>query len=172
MREQQQELRNAFFERLDKLSSGSRAALKRAAGTMLSEADGRALSAFFQCLPYGVSPLEESRWFAAGCFHCLWKTGSDTVPIEQALRCMKEEFDSLQSRVAALFDQHWNADGYLLVKLSRIIKMARQKGYCIDCAALLEDLLSWNNDSQTVQRRWARAMYQIVDPLEEKGENT
>lgn len=166
----QEQLRDAFFTKLDSLPSGDRAALKRAAGSMLSEADGKAMSVFFRCLPYGIKPHTESRWFAAGCFYCMWDAGSRGMPLEKILCRMKNESDSMKSRVAALLDQRWEEDGYLLTKLSRIIKMARQKGYCVDCAVLLEDLLHWNADSQIVQRKWARTMYQITDPTEEKGE--
>lgn len=138
---------------------------------MLPEAGGQAWSAFFSCLPYEVSPSMESRWFAAGCFHCLWEAGSERMPMGKVLYRLKDSSGSLERRIAALFDLRWESDGYLLVKLSRIIKMARQKGYAIDCAALLKDLLRWDDDSQSVQRRWAREMYQTTDITEEKGEN-
>ena len=42
---------HAFFDRLKMLGNGDRAALKRAAGIMLSEADGKAVAAFYRCLP-------------------------------------------------------------------------------------------------------------------------
>lgn len=170
MQEQQKQLSDAFFTKLDSLPSGDRAALKRAAGSMLSEADGKAMSAFFHCLPYGIKPYRESQWFAAGCFYCLWDAGSRGIPLEKILCRMKNESDSMKRRVAALLDQRWEDDGYLLTKLTRMIKMARQKGYCVDCAALLDDLLHWNSDFQIVQRKWARTMYQITDPTDEKGE--
>nr|WP_295946266.1 type I-E CRISPR-associated protein Cse2/CasB [uncultured Agathobaculum sp.] len=172
MREQQKQLSDAFFTKLNSLPSGDRAALKRAAGSMLFEADGQAMSAFFRCLPYGIKPHTENQWFATGCFYCMWEPGSQGTPLENILCRMKNESDSMRSRVAALLDQRWEEDGYLLTKLCRIIKMARQKGYCVDCAALLDDLLYWNSDSQMVQRKWARTMYQITDPTDEKGENT
>lgn len=160
---------DSFFARLDKLRSGERAALKRSAGSMLSEAGGPAMAAFFQCLPYEVAM--ENRWFAAACFHCMWDAGSQGVPLEKILCRLKNESDSMKNRIAALLDQRWDEDGYLLTKLCRMIKMVRQKGYCVDCAALLEDLLYWNSDAQIVQRKWARAVYQITDPTDEKGEN-
>ena len=133
MREQQKQLSDAFFTKLDSLPSGDRAALKRAAGSMLFEADGQAMSAFFRCLPYGIKPHTENQWFATGCFYCMWEPGSQGTPLENILCRMKNESDSMRSRVAALLDQRWEEDGYLLTKLCRIIKMARQKGYKIRC---------------------------------------
>ena len=148
-----------FFAQLDKLPAGERTALKRAAGSMLSKADGRAIAAFFRCLPPEVE-YEEDRWFAAACFYCMWDAGSQGMPLEQIFHQMKNESGSMESRLAALLDQRWENDGYLLNKLYRLIKMAGQQGYCVDCAALLYDLLHWNWDAQFVQRRWARTMYQ------------
>lgn len=161
-----------FFEELDKLSTGERTALKRSAGTMLAEADGRAIAAFYRCLPYGVNRQEDC-WFAAACFHCLWKPDNrPQVKIEEALRVLVKSDDAdskgIDNRVAALLDSSWAEDGYLLTKLNRMIRMLKQKDYCIDCGALLDDLQRWNSDYQTVQRKWVRTMYQKVENT--KGE--
>ena len=152
----------AFFEALDRLSTGERAVLRRAAGQTFRETDVRAMAAFYRCLPWdnSVNRFSEDRWFAAACFHCLWEAGSGPrLPLERIMRELKEKSDSMEHRLSSLLDQSWEEDGYLLTKLSRIVKMARQQGYCADCDSLLEDLLHWNSDTQYVQRRWARAMY-------------
>lgn len=39
-----------FFTQLDRLPKGDRTALKREAGTMLHEANGRAIQAFYKCM--------------------------------------------------------------------------------------------------------------------------
>lgn len=39
-----------FFTQLDRLPKGDRTALKREAGMMLHEADGRAIQAFYKCM--------------------------------------------------------------------------------------------------------------------------
>ena len=62
----------SFLQRVDQLPKGDRTALKREAGTMLLQADGRAVRAFYQCLPSQVKQWEEERYFAAACLHCLW----------------------------------------------------------------------------------------------------
>ena len=73
---------------------------------------------------------------------------------------LKLTSDSMEHRLAGLLDQRWEADGFFLGKLSRIIKLAKAKGIAIDCALLLEDLLYWNSSTQSVQREWAKAMYE------------
>ena len=152
----------AFFEALDRLSSGERAVLRRASGQMLQEADARAMAAFYRCLPWDAckNPFNEDRWFASACFHCLWDAEADSrQPLEQIMREMQKKSDSMEHRLTSLLDMSWETDGYLLTKLSRVVKMARQQGYCVDCDNLLKDLLGWNSDTQYVQRKWARAMY-------------
>lgn len=151
-----------FFESLDRLSTGERAVLRRAVGQLLQEADARAMAAFYRCLPWNAckNRFDEDRWFASACFHCLWDVASGPQqPLEQVMREMQKKSDSMEHRLTSLLDMSWETDGYLLTKLSRIVKMARQQGYCVDCDSLLEDLLHWNNDAQYVQRKWARAMY-------------
>lgn len=58
-----------------------------------------------------------------------------------------------------LLDVPWDADGFMLTKLTRLIRLANSKGYAVDCQRLLEDLFYWNGDKQAVQRKWARALY-------------
>ena len=65
-------------------------------------------------------------------------------------------------------DLSWEEDGFLLGKLTRLIKLVKSKNYAVDCAALLNDLLYWNGDKQTVQLKWARALY--CEPEEDKNE--
>lgn len=67
---------------------------------------------------------------------------------------------SMQHRIEILLDTTWESDGYLLTKLSRMLKMLRQKTAEVpNFAALLTDLLYWNNESQSVQRKWAHAVF-------------
>ena len=66
------EVIKTFFERLDELNSGDRAALRREAGVILKDAKGQAIRTFYQCLPYAVPQWQEEYFFAAACLHCLW----------------------------------------------------------------------------------------------------
>ena len=154
-----------FFERLDRLGNGERAALRREAGVMLADAAGSALTAFYRCLPVNVGTAQEEKWFAVACLRCLWDAGEqDGRPLEQIIsRMMKggELSESTGHRVELLIDTRWDHDGYMLGKLARLIKLVRQKSdrAQIDFSALLEDLLFWNGERQTVQRKWARAIF-------------
>lgn len=163
-----------FSAKLNRLSSGNRAALRRTAGVMLEQADGRALAAFYQCLPGGVPQLQEDKWFAIACLRCLWdagEDGSETLPA--VLRRMQNQellSDSVVHRVEILMDTPWDQDGYMLKKLYRLITLVRQKNGAgvFSFADLLDDLLKWNWDNQQVQRKWAREIF--GSKLTEEGE--
>lgn len=156
-----------FFCRICALGNGDRAALKRAAGIMLSDADGKAVAAFYRCLPHGTPQWQEDRWFAAACLRCLWDAETeDGEPFEKVIGGMiqnqKEELSkSTIHRAEVLLDTAWDDDGYMLTKLTRLVKLIRQKSdrAPIDFAALLEDLIYWNAENQSVQRKWARAIF-------------
>ena len=147
-----------FFEKINQLSSGEKAALKRNCGVMLEKADGNAIIAFYKCMPYDVAKINEPYWFASACFACLFKE-QGTQRLEQCFAVMKNDSQSLENRIAQLLDMNWDTYGYFLQKLTRLVKMVNQKGYKIDCESLLKDLLGWNNDAKYVQKRWARALY-------------
>ena len=152
-----------FFERLDALPKGERTALKRGAGTMLEQADGRAVRVFYQCLPADASPWQEGRMFAAACIHCLWEPEvRDRKPLEEIFFRLGQDqtiSKSMGHRLETLLDLPWAEDGFLLTKLFRLIQLARSKGYAVDCERLLKDLLSWNGEKQVVQHKWAKALY-------------
>lgn len=157
----------AFIERLDTVSIGDRVALKRSAGIMLNEADGKAIAALYRCLPGSVPYRQEDRWFAVACMKCMWEpTEAEGEPVEQILADLlaREELsDSMAHRIEALLDTQWDEDGFLLTKLCRLMKLIRQKTTAqIDFAALLQDLIFWNQDNQSVQRKWAHTIFTTV----------
>lgn len=159
------ETQQRFFQRLNERSTGERAALRRAAGTLLRDADSAAMTAFYRCLPPVVDQTQEGKWFAIACLRCLWDAGEECgKPFEQILSELMrrgELSDSTAHRVETLLDTKWDADGFMLTKLTRLIKQIRQKSdrAAVDFDALLDDLIRWNYDSQTVQRKWARAVF-------------
>ena len=163
---------SSFFQRLDTLPRGERASLKREAGTMLSQADGQAMRVFFQCLPFSIPQWQEERAFAAACLYCLWDTDEKRrQPLEQIFYQLgrnKEMSESTGHRLEMLLDIQWDEDGFMLKKLSRLIRFVRSKGYAVDCQWLLEDLFYWNGEKQSVQRKWARALY--LKPEEQQEE--
>ena len=154
-----------FFDQINALGTGNRAALRREAGNMLQQADGRAITVFYRCVPSGVKTWEEDRWFAVACLRCLWDAGNETgKPMEQLIADLlrREELsDSTRHRIEILLDTDWDADGYFLAKLARLVKLIRQKSdrANIDFAVLLEDLLRWNGETQAIQRKWARTVF-------------
>ena len=158
----------SFLKRVDALSTGDRVALKRSAGVMLSEADGKAIAAFYRCVTPAVLQWQEDRWFAAACLKCLWDPAEiEGEPVENVLAKLirsSELTDNMQHRVEGLLDTAWDQDGYMLTKLCRLVKMLRQKTAAeLDFAGLLEDLIYWNNENQSVQRKWARAIFSTMD---------
>lgn len=156
---------NSFLARLNSLGNGERAALRRACGRMLSGADGKAVAAFYHCMPYGTPRWQENRWFAVACLRCLWNLETDGgEAFEKIVGQMKQKMelsDSIGHRLEALLDTVWDEDGYMLTKLTRLVKLIRQKSDCtmIDFTALLEDLIYWNAEDQSVQRKWARSFF-------------
>ena len=155
----------SFLNRLKLLGNGDRAVLKRAAGTMLAEADGKAAAAFYRCLPFGIPQWQEDRWFAVACLRCLWDTENDGgTPFEKIVGRMIREEDLSEStghRVEVLLDTAWDEEGYMLTKLTRLVKLVHQKSdrEFVDFEGLLEDLIGWNSEKQYVQRKWARAIF-------------
>ena len=168
------EEKNTFFENLDRLGTGERAALRREAGVMLKDAGGGALTAFYRCLPASVGTAQESKWFAVACLECLWDAGTENgKPLEQIIAAMLRSgdlSDSTKHRAELLIDTRWDNDGYMLGKLARLVKLARQKSdrAPVDVSALLEDLIYWNSENQSVQRKWARAVFGKNDYNEER----
>ena len=154
-----------FINRICWLGNGDRAALKRTAGIMLAEADGKAVAAFYRCLPFGIPQWQEERWFAVACLRCHWDAETDGgEPFEKVVgRMLKDEkvSDSIGHRVEVLLDTAWDEDGYMLTKLTRLMKLIRQKSdrESVDFEALLEDLIGWNSEKQYVQRKWARSIF-------------
>ena len=168
------ETQKSFFSRLNTLGTGERAALRREAGVMLQEADSAALTTFYRCLPSAVDSRQEGKWFAIACLRCLWDSGEEGgKPFAQIIADLirRDELSaSTGHRVENLLDTPWDADGYMLTKLARLVKMVKQKSgnIAVDFPDLLVDLLRWNYDSQPVQRKWARTIFASDTMTEEK----
>lgn len=158
-------LNETFFERLDKLSTGDRAVLKRSTGRMLTDADSRAIAVFYRCHP-AVKEYQQEQLFAAACLHCMWNPEVHREPLEQILLKLREQseklngqIDGIEHRLIALLDTKWDADGYMLTKLTRLIKMTKQKDFAVDCEALFKALCQWNHPYQYIQRKWLQVFY-------------
>lgn len=150
----------ARLSNVSSLTTGQQAALRRETGHCLREADAQALQAFFSAIPPGVPFYEQERYFAVVCFVCLWKEESrhQPRPLAECLCILKKEGgNSADGRFRTLLDTPWqNDDGYLLTKLSRLVRQVRHADIPLypDFEQLLDDLLHWNAESRYVQRRW------------------
>lgn len=156
-----QEKIKQYMENLQRLDNGERAVLKRSLGQTISNADGRALSAFYKSLPCNIYPNEEEAYFLVGASVCFWKDAStQTKNFINCLRDIKDESGGMDRRLIALLDTDWNVhDSFFTGKISRLIRMLKQKGFSPDFAVLLKDLLLWNHPDRLVQRIWARAYF-------------
>ena len=164
-------LEKEFLGRVDKLSTGERAALRRAGGKSLEQADANALAAFYRVLPHDISQYKEDCWFQGACIRCQWKP-EDTMQIKMetalSMENRKQYGESLRKRLMALLDTTLDEDGFLAIKLWRLAKLLKQKGYVIDCAELIYDLCGWNNHRRFIQKKWARAFCESEIPMQEQ----
>ena len=51
--------------------------------------------------------------------------------------------ESIKCRLEGLLDLKWDGYGYMMTKLTRIVKLMCSRGLNIDCAQLLRDLIYW-----------------------------
>lgn len=169
-------MRFNFFKQLNVLTSGERATLKRSCGTRLNDADARAFTIFYKVVPDGVSSKMEDRWFFAACISCLWESSGgpdlaskfkfnpdEGVLIEEWLAVAKDSSGSFEKRVTLLLGNEWDEDGRMNIKLTRVIKMLKQKnaGRKLNMVSLLYDIINWDSDNRYVQKRWAKTFYQL-----------
>ena len=120
-----------FLDRTAALNKGDRAVLRRAAGKLLKDADGRAYTVFYKTYP----PLDESRreeqFFFAACLQCLWEPDDlkKAVALQSAGNSLSEkDKESFRKRITTLLDNRWEDDGYLALKLYRLARYCRSKG--------------------------------------------
>ena len=150
-----------FLKKIEELGKGEKTALKRSLGQSLANADGAAVAAFYRALPVTLSHREEEVFFLTSTCICFWKDADmQSRSFIACLSSIGREMDSMDRRVIALLDTEWNAyDGYFIGKISRLIRMVKQKGLKPDFTKLLEDLLLWTLPERPIQRRWARAYF-------------
>ena len=156
-----QEKISQYIENIKKLDNGERAALKKSLGQALSNADAVSLSAFYKALPNSIYLNEEEAYFLVGTSICFWKdTDTQIQNFMQCLRGIKDESGGMDRRVISLLDMEWtDHDSYFVNKLSRILRMVKQKGYTPDFGSMLNDLLLWKHHKRLIQRSWARTYF-------------
>ena len=147
-----------FMTRVNRLDKASRAELRHACGKGLNEAGTKALFAFYSCYP--PKGYLEPIYFTAACLSCMPVTPLKKISLENYLRLAISKNESLADRVIRLLDTEYDSeDGTLVTRLMSFIRMAKADSYEIDCLPLIRYLSNWNNDSQWVQKRIARACF-------------
>ena len=150
-----------FLDRVKKLAedNGYRASLRRSAGKLLNVADGKAVVNFYATYP---PEYNEDQCFFVACIQCLWevKDLAKARPLAQTAYYMDAESrEVVKKRIESLLELSWEKDGYFAAKLFRLIKFCQSKGFVIDCKKLLEDLVQWDYESCSVQKRWIKEFY-------------
>lgn len=170
-----------FIDKLENLSSGDRAVLKRNAGNPLTETRGGAMAVFYRVLPYGINPSEEELWFIVATSRFLNRYKLEATEekstkdfgwtLSEVNKAYKS--DSFDMRVRGLLDCRWNeGDGALAHRLRQMVKLADGKGIPIDWKCLLNDLLYWEHPEKWIQKKWARSYFGSRLRQEENIENT
>lgn len=154
-----------FIRRLSELGKGDQVALKRALGETLNESSGKAQAAFFKVY---IGGNEESAFFAATAI-CFLGIEEDTAKgngsVGEALRRYKvkeamEDSTGLDNKLAAILDvQIGIQEEYFASKVSRIMRMLKQKDCIPEYGQLVVDLTNWDKETRYVQRRWAKDYY-------------
>lgn len=144
--------------------TGYAAILRRATGKRLVDVDAETMMAFYQAKQTkwggkGNTEIIDDKAFLAACLQCLWKADDPLKPqeIPKFGSTLKDDTrDTFQKRMLSVLDTSWDADGYLALKLFRLVKFCKSKGAVIDCKLLLHDLFRWDSDSRIVQKNWIR----------------
>ena len=122
-----------------KTDKGRRAALKRAVGKTMVTAGGNALTAFYQLHGIPKFPLQEEKCFAVVCMMCLWDASrwEKAEPLIEGARrkVPAENREGFEKRLQALLDLSWDADGYFLSKLIRLVKFCKSKEVVVEPAS-------------------------------------
>lgn len=139
------------------LSTGQRAALKRAVGKCLQEADAKTLQVLFSVMPQESKTYEQEIYLAVSSMICLWKPEDrrSPKPFAECASILKRESPTTEHRLIQLLDTPYNyGEGFLITKLSRMARQFCANGLYPDFDRLLTDLFGWNAPDRYVQRKW------------------
>jgi CRISPR system Cascade subunit CasB len=158
-----------FVAALGRLDAAGRARLRRNAGRTLGEARD-VHRAFFQSLPYEVSPWQHDDYFlvATLCPLAPYRDGAGSLGL--TLRRVRqgrsqgggERSNSLDRRFQTLIDSDREQ---LPFRLRQAVRLAAADEEPIDWAELLRDVLAWEHAEHYVQLRWAEDFYVAGAPV-------
>lgn len=157
----------AFVRALDRLVTsenlGALAALRRGLG----RGPGQAPEMYPYVMPYlpdGTTPMEEEAYFLVAALFAWhqrdWTpadAGRDTS-FGASFRQLREatKSDSTEQRFVALLNAHRDD---LPEHLRHAIGQLKSKEIPVNWTALLRDILHWEDDNRSVQRKWARSFW-------------
>jgi CRISPR system Cascade subunit CasB len=146
----------AFCERLEALSAGDRARLKRCAGRDMGQST-EALGLFFRLLGSGVAPRQEETFFlVATLFPLAESAQGDSLGASLARVRTAENAPGLDRRVERLLDAD---EAQLPFRLRQAVHLLGSQRVGVEWPRLLADLLQWNHPTRYVQKEWARAYF-------------
>jgi CRISPR system Cascade subunit CasB len=159
-----------FIAALDQLDAAGRARLRRNAGRTLAEARD-IHRAFFQSLPYDVSPWQHDDYFLVAALFPLTAHRAGVGSLGMTMRRVRqgrsqgggERTNSLDRRFQTLLDSDREQ---LPFRLRQAVRLAAADDQPIDWAELLRDVLAWEHAEHYVQLRWARDFYVAGVPVE------
>jgi len=145
-----------FCERLEELTTGERAQLRRASGRTMAEARDT-LALFYRLLSPGVPKRHESLYFVVATLFPLTPQ-ADSGNLGQALRSARTDHNErgLDRRMQVLLDAD---ESQLPFRLRQAVRMLASNRVGLDWALLLHDLLFWGHGERFVQRQWARSYF-------------
>lgn len=169
-----QEQIDTFVGRLEQLTAGERAQLKRHAGKTLNESP-KVMALFFQLLPHGIGKFNEPWFFLIATHYPLAeprKEDQDTrtsfgLSLRTARARAKQNAEGFDRRFAALLDADENQ---LPFRLRQLISLHKSTDTQVAWGALLNDLTNWTHPGRFVQENWARHYY--VGEPKQQDENT
>jgi hypothetical protein len=139
-----------FSERMKMLGKGELAALRRAFGSSLSEADGNALAAFYKICPKDVAK-EEAAYLSACAVAYISHYGAGNRKFAE---CLKASGVS-ESRVKALLGNKFiDQDGFFHAKYSRLVRFSVSKGFLPDVTEIYTSLNNWYTYRTTIIKQF------------------
>jgi CRISPR type I-E-associated protein CasB/Cse2 len=159
-----------FVSKLNALDAGQKARLKRDAGKDLSEA--RSLGLFYRLLPFGAPTEKESAYFLAATLFPLADAGQSGC-LGDALRRARDpdpkKNKGLDRRIEILLDSDASQ---LAFRLRQAVRFLKSNRIPINWQELTEDVLNWNSQYRTVQKKWARAYFKLPAPPDDDDGKT
>lgn len=154
---------------LARLDAGELSVLRKAAGTVFSQADVSAIRVFYKACGHCYA-WQEEYMFPAMCMDALWRMTDDPTvkPFAEGLRIMTSKDQnttaSIKHRIDSLLETPWDDNGFMLGKLLNLVRLLKSNtGLKPDFQALANDLNGWNHPKRYVQRNWLRTIYNSIE---------